>query len=79
MKKRIALILLFAMVLGCFTGCMGTPVVYSACTCPTEGTTPAPTEPAVTIPADGSSVKTGLGFVTSAAKSAAALRADGLR
>ena len=57
MKKRIALILLFAMVLGCFTGCMGTPVVYSACTCPTEGTTPAPTEPAVTIPADGSSVK----------------------
>ena len=76
MKKRIALILLFAMVLGCFTGCMGTPVVYSACTCPTEGTPvptqPAATEPAVTIPADGSSVKTGLGFVTSAAKSAAA-------
>ena len=70
MKKRIALILLFALVLGMFTGCMGTPVVYSNCTCPQEGTTPAPTEPAATVPADGSSVKTGLGFVTSVAKSA---------
>lgn len=72
MKKRIALILLFALVLGSLTGCMGTPVVYSDCTCPQEGTTPAPTEPAATVPADGSSVKTGLSVIADAKKSASA-------
>lgn len=78
MKKRIALILLIALVLGSLAGCMGTPVVYSNCTCPQEGTTPAPTEPAATVPADGTAVKTGLGFVVDAKKSASATgEADG--
>ena len=74
MKKQIALILLIALVLGSLAGCMGTPVVYSNCTCPQEGTTPAPTQPAATepAPADGTAVKTGLGFVVDASKSVSA-------
>ncbi len=75
MKKRIALILLFALALGLFTGCMGTPVVYSDCTCPTEGTTTVPSQPAATQPsveADGSGVKTGLYVTTSVTDSVSA-------
>ena len=73
--KKIALVLLFTLLLGMLAGCMGTPVVYSACTCPQESTPaptePAATEPAATVPADGTAVKTGLAILANSAKSVA--------
>ncbi|MBR2047507.1 MAG: hypothetical protein IJ960_02825 [Oscillospiraceae bacterium] len=70
--KKIALILTLALVVGLFSGCAGTPVVYyTDCTCPTGAhdntpveTKPVETTPAETfVPAEGA-VKTGLAIVT---------------
>ena len=73
--KKIALILTLALVVGLFSGCAGTPVVYySDCTCPTgahdaepvpttPNTQPAETVPQETfVPAEGA-VKTGLAIM----------------
>ena len=74
MKKRIALLLTLALVVGFAAGCAGTPVVYySDCTCPTGShtTTPQPTNP----PAEGA-VKTGLAVITSVSDSENASHAN---
>ena len=78
MKKTLALILTIAMAVALFTGCTGTTVVISECTCPcvTEEptvapeTTPAepsvaPEEPTEGAPAATSALKTGLSVSTS--------------
>ena len=73
--KKIALILVLALVAGIAAGCMGTPVIYySDCTCPTgsHGTNVDTTKPTV---GEGA-VKTGLAIVTSVGKSENAKVAD---
>ena len=59
MKKRIALILCFALLMSALAGCMGTVVVYNECTCPggthTGNNDYQPTEGAL---------KTGLAIIT---------------
>ena len=73
--KKIALILVLALVAGIAAGCMGTPVIYySDCTCPTgsHGTNVDTTKPTV---GEGA-VKTGLAIVTSVSKSENAKVAD---
>ena len=73
--KKIALILVLALVAGIAAGCMGTPVIYySDCTCPTgsHGTNVDTTKPTV---GEGV-VKTGLAIVTSVGKSENAKVAD---
>ena len=73
--KKIALILVLALVAGIAAGCMGTPVIYySDCTCPTGGhnTNVDTTKPTV---GEGA-VKTGLAIVTSVGKSENAKVAD---
>lgn len=74
MKKRIALFLTLALVIGFAAGCAGTPVIYyGECTCPTGShtTTPQPTNP----PAEGA-VKTGLAVITSVSDSESASNAN---
>ena len=73
--KKIALILVLALVAGIAAGCMGTPVIYyTNCTCPTgsHGTNVETTKPTV---GEGA-VKTGLAIVTSVGKSENAKVAD---
>ena len=75
MKKQIAFSLVLVMLLGLLAGCAGTAVVYmNDCTCPTTGTTPAPTDP-TNPPAEGA-VKTGLAIITSVSKSVNATCAE---
>ena len=63
MKRQIAFSLVLALMLALLVGCAGTAVVYiNDCTCPTQGVTPAPTDP-TNPPAEGA-VKTGLAVVT---------------
>ena len=74
--KKIALFLTVALIVGLFSGCAGTPVIYyTDCTCPTgshentPATTPVETKPAETTPAETvapveGAVKTGLAIVT---------------
>ena len=74
MKKQIAFSLVLVLVLSLLAGCAGTAVVYYGnCTCPTGGTTPAPTDP-VNPPAEGA-VKTGLAVITNVSESANAVQA----
>ena len=74
MKKQIAFSLVLVMLLGLLVGCAGTAVVYmNDCTCPTGGTTPAPTDP-TNPPAEGA-VKTGLAVITNVSESANAVQA----
>lgn len=74
MKKQIAFSLVLVLVLSLLAGCAGTAVVYyGSCTCPTGGTTPAPTAP-VNPPAEGA-VKTGLAVITNVSESANAVQA----
>ena len=54
MKKKIAWILILALIIGSFAGCAGTTVVIGECTCPDEGQSPEPAEGAL---------KTGLAIV----------------
>ncbi len=54
MKKKIAWILILALIIGAFAGCAGTTVVIGECTCPDEGQTVKPAEGAL---------KTGLAIV----------------
>ena len=73
--KKIALILVLALVAGIAAGCMGTPVIYyTNCTCPTgsHGTNVETTKPTV---GEGA-VKTGLAIVTSVGKTENAKVAD---
>lgn len=68
MKKYISLLSVILLVVTLLTGCMGTPVVISDCTCPSEGgtaTTPS-------VPVTEGSVKTGLAVVTTATDSKSA-------
>jgi len=61
--KKIALLLVFCMVVTLFAGCAGTPVVYE-CTCPTETVAAVPEAPAATeAPAVEGALKTGLAVV----------------
>ena len=81
MKKRIAIILTFAMLLSVLTGCVGTPVVYySDCTCPTgsHSDTPTPTESTSGgAEVTEGAVKTGLYIGTSLADSVSAAEENG--
>ena len=54
MKKRIALVLIVALLISAMAGCAGTTVVIGECTCPDEGQTVKPAEGAL---------KTGLAIV----------------
>ena len=78
--KKIAIMLVLALVLGLFAGCAGNIVVVGDCTCPTGGHTnnpaPQPTTPKPTQPAPEGALKTGLAIVTSVAKSENAKVAD---
>ena len=83
--KKIAIMLVLALVLGLFAGCAGNIVVVGDCTCPTGGhtnnpapqpTNPKPTDPKPTQPAPEGALKTGLAIVTSVAKSENAKVAD---
>ena len=74
--KKLVFFLIFALIVGVFSGCAGTVVVVGGCTCPTGGhagvtPTPQPTHPVV----EGA-LKTGLAVVTSVAKSENAKVAD---
>ena len=68
--KKIAILLLIALVLGIFAGCTGKVVVV--CTCPTGGNQ-TPSNP---LPPVEGALKTGLAIVCSTAKSANAEKAD---
>ena len=57
--KKIAILLLLALTVSLFAGCMGTPVVVSNCTCPTGSHENVEN----TVPAEGA-VKTGLAVIT---------------
>ena len=79
--KKIALLLTVALIVGLFSGCAGTPVIYyTDCTCPTgshENNTPVETKPAETTPVETvapveGAVKTGLAVITDISGSAAA-------
>ena len=78
--KKIAIMLVLALVLGLFAGCAGNIVVVGDCTCPPGGHTnnpaPQPTTPKPTQPAPEGALKTGLAIVTSVAKSENAKVAD---
>ena len=78
--KKIAIMLVLALVLGLFAGCAGNIVVVGDCTCPTGGHTnnpaPQPTTPKPTQPPVDGALKTGLAIVTSVAKSENAKVAD---
>lgn len=69
MKKYLSTLTVILLVIFMLTGCMGTPVVISDCTCPSEGN-PTATEPSV--PATEGAVKTGLAVITTAADSTSA-------
>ena len=78
--KKIAFILVLAMLMALLTGCTGTPVVYNvSCTCPTTAPTPEPVaaeEPSA--PAAEGALKTGLSVSTSISDSkSAAAEANG--
>lgn len=75
MKKKTALLLTMALLLGLLAGCAGTTVVYSGCTCPTgshTGTEDAATVPAVPETGSEGAVKTGLYIGTTISDSASA-------
>ena len=75
--KKIAIILIFALMIGMLAGCAGTVVVVGGCTCPTGGHTPVtPTTPKPTTPPAEGALKTGLAVVTSLKKSENAKVAD---
>ena len=75
--KKIAFILIFALMLALLAGCAGTVVVVGGCTCPTGGHNHVtPTDPKPTHPAPEGALKTGLAVVTSVAKSENAKVAD---
>ena len=72
--KKIALVLVLALVVSLFAGCAGNIVIVGDCTCPTGGhtnnpTNPAPTTPKPTQPAPEGALKTGLAIVTSVSTS----------
>ena len=72
--KKIAFVLVLALVVSLFAGCAGNIVIVGDCTCPTGGhtnnpTNPAPTTPKPTQPAPEGALKTGLAIVTSVSKS----------
>ncbi len=64
MKKKIAFFLTLALMLALMAGCVGTPVVYMDCTCPTEGQNAPNQNPMDPIPVPEGAVKTGLAIVT---------------
>ena len=79
--KKIAIMLVLALVVTLFAGCAGNIVVVGDCTCPTGGhthtpTDPKPTTPKPTQPAPEGALKTGLAVVASVAKSENAKVAD---
>lgn len=64
--KKMALFLMFALIIGIFSGCAGTVVVVGDCTCPPGSHTGGNTGPV--SPVEGA-LKTGLAVVTSLGKS----------
>ena len=79
--KKIAILLVLALVVTLFAGCAGDIVIVGDCTCPTGShtnnpTTPKPTTPKPTQPPVDGALKTGLAVVTSIAKSENAKVAD---
>ena len=84
--KKIAILLVLALVVTLFAGCAGNIVVVGDCTCPTGGhtnnptnpppTNPKPTDPQPTQPPVEGALKTGLAIVTSVSKSENAKVAD---
>lgn len=73
--KKIAILLLIALVLGIFAGCAGDVVVIGGCTCPTGGT-PNPTNPTDPIPPVDGALKTGLAIVANTNGSKDSQKAD---
>ncbi len=71
--KRIMCVLALVLCLSLLGGCMGTPVIYNNCTCPTAGT---PTNPPATSGGEGS-LKTGVAIVTDISGSKDAGEKDG--
>jgi hypothetical protein len=65
--KKIAIVLLIALVIGIFSGCAGDVVIIGGCTCPTGGhntpTNPQPTTPKPSQPAPEGALKTGLAII----------------
>ena len=76
MKKYLALLTALLLTVTALTGCMGTPVVITDCTCETQGSVSNETEPDVTdptkAPVSEGAVKTGLAVITTAADSVSA-------
>ncbi len=71
--KNIARILTLVLCLGLLTGCMGTPVIYNSCTCPTAG---VPTNPPL-VPGGDGAMKLGLAISTDISGSTNAGEKDG--
>ena len=66
--KKLAIVLIFALMIGIFAGCAGNVVIVGGCTCPTgsHGTVTEPTKPTIpkpTVPAGEGALKTGLALI----------------
>ena len=66
--KKLAIVLIFALMIGIFAGCAGNVVIVGGCTCPTgsHGTVTEPTKPIIpkpTVPAGEGALKTGLALI----------------